>query len=124
MADREGPGWIAERLSNARADAARIARELADRGHLSPAQVGAITGAVDAAIERGRELITEALRETGRVLDGLRQPGAPGRGDSTAVATGAGAQAAQIQALEARIAALEEALLCGTHRTRHGSEGD
>jgi len=121
--DRDAAGWIADRLSSARADAARIARELADKGHLTAAQVGAIAAAVDTAIARGHELIEDALREPRRALDGLRTRTASGHTDSTGVATGT-PTATRIHALETRIAALEDALLHGGHRTRRGSEGD
>jgi len=117
VTDRERSGWIADRLSAARADAERIARELAAKGHLSDAQVEAIAGAVEDAIERGRELIADALREPQRVLDDLRRSTAPG-----AAADDAGKDA-RIAALEERVATLEH-LLAHPPRTRHGSEGD
>lgn len=118
MSDRERSGWIADRLSGARADAERIARELAAKGHLSDAQVEAIAGAVEGAIQRGRELITDALREPQRVLEALRRSSAPGA--ATAADDG---DDARLASLEERVATLER-LLARPPRTRHGSEGD
>ena len=105
-------GWLADRLGNARADAERIARELADRGHLTPDQTALIVAAVDAAIVRGRELLADALREPRQLLQSLR---------ATMRAPDADAR---IDALEARVASLEEALRRAAPRARYGSEGD
>ena len=105
-------GWLADRLGNARVDAERIAHELADKGHLTPDQTAIIVAAVDAAIVRGRELLADALREPRRLLQSLRATTAPDTAH------------ARIDALEARIASLEEALRHAAPRARRGSEGD
>ena len=116
-------GWIADRLSSARADAERIARELLRDGRLTADEVGALAAAVDEAVERGRALIGDALREPRRIVAGLREATA------TAVARakdGAAAPpedaAARIARLEARVAALE-ALVTGDARSRGEGEG-
>ena len=142
MTERDASGWLADRLSGARADAARIVRELTDKGHLTPEQATTIAAAVDSAITRGRELVADALREPRRVLDGLRgtttseaeasRATAPSESrDSTSVTTSADVPAsipahvqAHLDALEARIVELEAALLQARSRARHGSEGD
>lgn len=124
----ERSGWIADRLSRARADAERIARELLRDGRLTADEVTALAGAVDEAVERGRALIGEALREPRRILAGLRQAtesaATPGEGAASPAAEDA---ATRIARLEARVAALE-ALLAGdaTRATRAhpGGEGD
>lgn len=114
MRERDATAWIADRLSGAHADAKRIGRELAAKGHLTDAQVEAIAGAVEGAIERGRELIADALREPQRVLEVLRRAAPPGA---------APADDARVAALEERVATLER-LLAHPPRTRRGSEGD
>jgi polyhydroxyalkanoate synthesis regulator phasin len=123
--ERDAAGWVADRLTSARADAGRIARELAEKGHLTRAQAAEIAAAVESAIDRGRDLITDALREPRRILDRLRAAGVAGdaHADSTDVATRDHA-AARITALEERVAALEQALLHRAPRVRRGSEGD
>jgi len=114
--DEDEAGWIADRLSSARADAERIGRELVAKGHLTDDQLGAIAGAIDTAIARGRTLIADALREPRRVLDELRA-GVASERDRVASGTPDGTlpdasrgDAARLDALERRIEALERAL--------------
>lgn len=73
MADGPGLDWLAQRLSGARRDAARIADELVSRGHLSAEQAAALQDAVGAAVDQGRELLAAALREPRRVAAVLRE---------------------------------------------------
>lgn len=121
------PGWIADRLASARADAQRVADELVRDGHVTSGEIAALAAAVDDAVERGRVLIGDALREPRRILAGLRQAaaqaeprpdGAPGA-SSEAASTDA---AARIARLDARVAALE-ALVAGPKGARGEGEG-
>jgi hypothetical protein len=126
-------GWLGDRLGSARADAARIARELAGRGFLTSDQVAELVTAVDDAIARGHELLAAAVAETQRVLRGLRAtspvqpvPAAAPASDPDGphgLPAEPGARA-RIAALEARVAMLEEALEHAGRRARRGSEGD
>jgi hypothetical protein len=117
-------GWIADRLSSARADAERIARELLRDGRLGADEVGALAAAVDEAVERGRALIGDALREPRRILAGLREATASAvvRGEEDAAVPPRQDAAARIARLEARVAALE-ALVAGDVRSRGEGEG-
>lgn len=119
------PGWIADRLGSARADAERIARELIRDGRITADEVASLASAVDEAVERGRALIGDALREPRRILAGLRQAAS----DATAHANDASApppppddDAARIARLEARVAALE-ALVAGDAKSRGDGDG-
>ncbi|HEY8515830.1 MAG TPA: hypothetical protein VIS07_09995 [Candidatus Binatia bacterium] len=97
--------FVARRLAGAREDAQRIARELERAGHLAPDLAARLTGAVDAAIERARDLVADALREPRRLLallddaprDQARDPGMD-------------QLAARIAALEDAVARIERAL--------------
>lgn len=115
-------GWIADRLASARDDAARIARELLRDGRIGEDEVAALAAAVDEAVERGRVLIGDALREPRRILAGLRQVAleAAARADAAAPAAADDATG-RLARLEARIAALE-ALVGG--RTAGGPRGE
>ena len=116
-------GWIADRLSSARADAERIARELLRDGRLTADEVGALAAAVDEAVERGRALIGDALREPRRIVAGLRRAAddAAAGADVAAAAPAPEEAATRIARLEARVAALE-ALVAGDAKSR--GEGD
>jgi hypothetical protein len=106
--DEDAPfAWLARRLASARADAARIARELVARGHLAPEQAADLEGAVEAAIRRGRELLAEALREPRRVAESLRGEVASHlhRGGDAAAAL-----AERVEEIAARTADVEERL--------------
>jgi hypothetical protein len=120
---RDLPGWIADRLTSARTDAERIARELVRDGRITAAEIATLAAAVDEAVERGRALIGDALREPGRILAGLRDATASasaGTDDATTRPPPEDADT-RIARLEARIAALE-ALVAG-QATRLG-DGD
>jgi hypothetical protein len=123
MTDEDAGGWLASRLGSARADAERIARELADRGHLTPDQSASVVAAVDAAIVSGRELLAGALREPQRLLRSLREP-RTGTAPETHDVRDAGDVAGRLAAIEQRLATLEAALLGAPARGRRGSEGD
>lgn len=115
------PGWIADRLGSARRDAERIARELIRDGRITADEVAALASAVDDAVERGRALIGDALREPRRILAGLRRAAAGAASvDEAAPAHEDAAQ--RIARLEARVAALE-ALLTGVPPSRGAGEG-
>lgn len=118
------PGWIADRLGSARADAQRIARELIRDGRITPDEVAALASAVDEAVERGRTLIGDALREPRRILTGLRRAAtnAAASADDAKAPPPADDDAARIARLEARVAALE-ALVAGDPRSRGQGEG-
>jgi hypothetical protein len=124
LADRERSGWIADRLTSARADAERIARELGRDGRLSAEEVAALASAVDEAVERGRTLIGDALREPRRILAGLRQAAleAAARAEDAPVPASPEGAAARIARLEARVAALE-ALVAGDAKSRGDGDG-
>lgn len=125
MDDRERSGWIADRLTSARADAERIARELVRDGRLSAEEVAALASAVEQAVERGRTLIGEALREPRRILAGLRQAASDASARADGTSAGAPAPedaAARITRLEARVAALE-ALVAGDAKSRGDGDG-
>lgn len=116
MADDPAIGWLVQRLANARADAARIARELTSRGHLSAEQAAALEGAVAAAVAKGRELLGDALREPRRLADALRSRGATADragtdgGEATAELAGRVADlAARTAEIEGRLDRLERA---------------
>ena len=124
MADRELSGWIADRLTSARADAERIADELVRDGRLSAEEVAALASAVDEAVERGRALIGDALREPRRILAGLRQTAleAAARAEDAPAPASPEDAAARIARLEARVAALE-ALVAGDAKSRGDGDG-
>lgn len=122
MADREPSGWVADRLTSARADAERIARELVRDGRLAADEVAALASAVDEAVERGRALIGDALREPRRIVAGLRQAAleAASRAEDASAPAASGDASEQIARLEARVAALE-ALVAGAAKS--GGDG-
>jgi hypothetical protein len=124
LADRERSGWIADRLTSARADAERIAHELVRDGRLSAEEVASLASAVDEAVERGRTLIGDALREPRRILAGLRQAAleAAARAEDAPAPASPDDAAARIARLEARVAALE-ALVAGDPKSRGQGEG-
>jgi polyhydroxyalkanoate synthesis regulator phasin len=113
--------WIADRIAGARADAERIVSELVRSGRLSAAEASAVASAVDDAIERGRALVEEALREPRRILASLRTRAAAAT-DDPRDASPAADLAARLAALEARIAALESHG-SGHQRPRGDGEG-
>jgi hypothetical protein len=125
LADDERPGWIADRLSSARTDAERIARELLRDGRIGADEVATLAAAVDEAVARGRALIENALRAPRRLLTGMRQAAsdaAPGTGAAAATST-TEAPSARIAHLEARVAALEALVGVGKHGPRGEGEG-
>lgn len=118
-------GWIADRLASARADAERIARELVRDGRVTADEVAALAAAVDEAVERGRALIGDALREPRRILAGLRQAAAnaPARAENASGAPQPEDPTARITRLEARVAALDALVTAGAKPAR-GGDGD
>ena len=124
MDDGERSGWIADRLTSARADAERIARELVRDGRLSSDEVAALASAVDEAVERGRALIGDALREPRRILAGLRQAAldAAARTEDASSPAAPDDAAARIASLEARVAALAM-LVTGDANSRGDGDG-
>lgn len=76
MAEGSIGGWLAQRLSGARRDAARIASELVSRGSLSAEEAAALERAVQDAVVQGRDLLAAALREPRRIVAALRGSGA------------------------------------------------
>lgn len=130
MAGAERSRWIADRLAGARADVERIAGELVRGGRLTAIEAAAIGDAVERAIDEGRTLLDEALREPRRILASLRGAAvdapAAHRPDQAHDARQHGAAAdevaARIARLEARVAALE-ALLADRSGGRDEGEG-
>ncbi|MEW6271554.1 MAG: hypothetical protein AB1689_19910 [Thermodesulfobacteriota bacterium] len=101
MTERDLGSLLASRLQGARDDAERIARELAQAGHLGPELATRLTDAVDGAVERARDMVVAALREPRRLLATLD------------LARGTDAVehlARRIDALEDVVARLEEAV--------------
>lgn len=92
---------IASRLQSARDDAERIARELAQNGHLSPELATRLTDAVDGAASRARDIVAAALREPRRLFAG---PGAGGPPDEAEDVV------ARLEALERAVVRLEETI--------------
>lgn len=72
MAESSIGSWLAQRLSGAQRDAARIASELVSRGSLSAEEAAAFERAVQDAVVQGRDLLATALREPRRIVAALR----------------------------------------------------
>ena len=104
-------GWLAQRLESARADAQRIAHELTSRGHLDAEQAAVLEAAVASAVSRGRELLTDALREPRRILAALRRTGAAAVREIADRGEPEDALAERIAELAGRTADLEERLV-------------